>query len=100
MTAIEKKTAKAKLGAVQEPAKVEAPVVEAEADAGEPLTELEAHKVALAQERITSAQLTLQARQKEMEGLILALKAKYEEGGRYQLLQLDPSRGTIVRKPV
>lgn len=64
------------------------------------LSETEALTIALAQERVTSAQLALQARQREMEGAVVALRDKYEEGGKYTLTGLDLARGVITRKPV
>jgi len=54
----------------------------------------------LAQERILNAQLHLQNRQRELEGVLGQIKAKYEEGGRFALTAIDIPRGVITRHPV
>lgn len=64
--------------------------------------DMDPHDTAVAQlamERVTTAQLTLQARQKELEGLLLQVKNKYEEGGRFALKAIDIPRGKITRQP-
>jgi len=63
---------------------------------------LDQHEAALAQlgqERIVNAQLHLQNRQKELEGLLMQLKAKYEEGGKFVMTHIDIPRGVITRHP-
>lgn len=77
----------------------EAPLV-----AGPTISEmaLDQHEAALAQlgqERIVNAQLHLQNRQKELEGLLMQLKAKYEEGGKFVMTHIDIPRGVITRHP-
>jgi hypothetical protein len=63
---------------------------------------LDQHEAALAQlgqERITNAQLHLQNRQKELEGLLMQLKGKYEDGGKFRMTHIDIPRGVITRHP-
>lgn len=64
------------------------------------LAEAEALHAALAQERVTSAQLALEGRQRELASLITILRDRYEEGGRYQLVGLDVARGVVTRREV
>lgn len=51
----------------------------------------------LAQERVLNAQLHLQARQKELQDVLLQVKTKYEAGGRFTLTAIDIPQGTVTR---
>lgn len=62
------------------------------------LDETEALTVALAQERLTNAQLVLAMRQREMESVVASLRTKYETDS-LQLVALDASRGVVTRRP-
>lgn len=61
---------------------------------------LEPHDAALAQlgsERIQNAQLHLQNRKNEFEGLLGQIRTKYEENGKYTMSSIDLGKGTITR---
>ena len=64
------------------------------------LEQAEALAVALASERVGSAQLALDARRRDLSDAILALRAKYEDAGKYEVTSLDVARGVLVRKAV
>jgi hypothetical protein len=49
--------------------------------------------VQLSQERIQNAQLHLQNRKNEFEGLLAQVRTKYEEGGKFTMSTIDVARG-------
>jgi len=55
--------------------------------------------VQLGNERILNAQLHLQNRRNEFDQLVVQLRAKYEEGGKFVMTSLDIGQGVIVRRP-
>jgi hypothetical protein len=61
---------------------------------------LEPHDAALVQlgsERVQNAQLHLQNRKNEFDGLLTQVRAKYEENGKYTMTSIDIGRGVIIR---
>lgn len=65
----------------------------------QPLTREEAMLAQLGQERILTAQLQLTARQKEFEGSLMGIKARYEGDGRFAMTAIDIPRGVITLVP-
>lgn len=54
--------------------------------------------LALSQERITAAATLHQLRQTEMQNLLLALRARYEEGGRFEVVSIDVGKMVLTRR--
>jgi hypothetical protein len=53
--------------------------------------------VQLASERLQNAQLHLQNRQNELNGLLGQVRTKYEENGKYAMSSIDLGKATIIR---
>lgn len=53
--------------------------------------------VQLASERLQNAQLHMQNRQNELNGLLGQVRTKYEEAGKYTMSSIDLGKATIIR---